>query len=141
MNQLQGHSQGQGDHRRAAAGLHPPGGLRRASPLPDQEQAASEPFSHHFLHNGFKAGGGSYQKQESVLGEHEQEAGGDGQPQPEALLEEEAHLGGHLVLVELDQERVRLRQGELQQVDDKGGEGKMSGDKVASSYHHCTASY
>ena len=141
MNQLQRHSEGQGDHRRAAAGLHPPGGLRRAAPLPNQEQAASQPISHHFLHNGFKAGGGSYQEQESLLGEREQEAGGDGQPQPEALLEEEGHLGNHLVLVELDQERVRLRQGELEQVDDKGGEGKMPGDKVASSYHLCTASY
>ena len=141
MNQLQRHSEGQGDHRRAAAGLHIPGGLRRAAPLPNQEQAASQPISHHFLHNGFKAGGGSYQEQESLLGEREQEAGGDGQPQPEALLEEEGHLGNHLVLVELDQERVRLRQGELEQVDDQGGEGKVSADQVASSSHLCTASY
>ena len=141
MNQLQRHSEGQSDHRRAAAGLHPPGGLRRAGPLPHQEQTASQPLSHYFLHNGFKAGGGSYQEQESLLGEREQEAGGDGQPQPEALLEEEDHLGNHLVLLELDQERVRLRQGELEQVDDKGGEGKMPRDKVASSYHLCTASY
>ena len=128
MNQLQGHSEGQGGHRRSAAGLHPPGGLRRAAPLPDQEQAASQPHSRNFLHNRFKGSSGSYQEQESILGEREQEAGGGGQPQPEALLEEEGHLGGHLVLLELDQERVRLRQGELEQVDDKGGEGKMPRD-------------